>query len=327
MITKFYNRGDYGEYSTKKQFTIEEHLDNLRTAMNAAVALVPDAGPWVIHTDCHHGNIFVDKTNGVVTTGLADWGRCILLPEIQRQESSRAAIDSLMKLMSALLKTRLVSFTDWIANDLWKYPQHSRSILKAAQRDLEYLNSPAYRPADAFTNLKGLRGWTVYAILNALRNAHTNPLRVDISPLLSTTSQKDLQETLNRLLGKEDYINVVEIPAAAPLPARTSSSVSLSENPLVPVPLPKPISVVKPQAEYIDELRHLVEKLEAISEQKKRLKEANAARNRANAARIKANEARARANYIGKLLDDANAGLESTEPIETPPRTNPRPLS
>lgn len=64
-------RNDYINDNFKK-------IKLLRKALNAAVALVPDNGPWVLGYDFHVNNIFV-KMDAEPFTSLADWGRTIII--------------------------------------------------------------------------------------------------------------------------------------------------------------------------------------------------------------------------------------------------------
>lgn len=241
LITKLYNKGSYYKYCQTKSFTVENHLDNLRTALNAAVALVPDKGPWVIHTDCHHGNIFVDIQNDDITTGIGDWGRSILISDIKDKDATIRGINNNMITVGGQ-HWLLNRYIDWVYNNFGRLYQHSNNILLRAQQDQDYLLSSRYDKETAYQHLKALRGWTAYAILNGLRKAKQNPLKVDITPILLTSSQKELQDKINELLGKEGYIHVVRDTPEIILPARTKSDIELSEKSNAATALPRPIS-------------------------------------------------------------------------------------
>ena len=59
------------------RFDIRQCVDELQYAFSAAVALVPDVGTWILHTDLHSGNILRNDTSGKYM--LHDWGRSIVI--------------------------------------------------------------------------------------------------------------------------------------------------------------------------------------------------------------------------------------------------------
>jgi hypothetical protein len=59
------------------RFDILQCVNELQHAFSAAVALVPDTGTWIIHTDLHAGNILRNDASGKYM--LHDWGRSIVI--------------------------------------------------------------------------------------------------------------------------------------------------------------------------------------------------------------------------------------------------------
>lgn len=58
---------------------IEDWREVIRDATYAAVSMVPDAGPWIIHTDCHLGNVLYDTGRTRIYTAIGDWGRTLII--------------------------------------------------------------------------------------------------------------------------------------------------------------------------------------------------------------------------------------------------------
>ena len=66
----------------------------LAGAMDAALELVPDDGPWIIHGDCHLKNVVYwrDPARAWPVSALADWGRTLLIEDPNDLEVVKAAI-------------------------------------------------------------------------------------------------------------------------------------------------------------------------------------------------------------------------------------------
>ena len=146
---------------------IREWKSVLRYATRAAVELVPDNGPWIIHADCHFGNVLWRvRANGEVATALGDWGRAILIENpkdiVSVQKGIREWVGSL-----EYLETPADSTTNKIAAAISRVgnrTQHPRRILNPLVRLI--LDRPISREAD----LAALRGWVLYVIINQMMN-------------------------------------------------------------------------------------------------------------------------------------------------------------
>lgn len=66
----------------------------IQPILNAAVAMVPDDGPWVIHADCHFGNILLN--NRTQTASLSDWGRTLIVSAPIGPASIRTGIEEFL---------------------------------------------------------------------------------------------------------------------------------------------------------------------------------------------------------------------------------------
>ncbi len=62
-------------------------MSMFRNAMSAAVALVPDNGPWVLHTDLHSNNILRSLTEPEPSYVLHDWGRSLVITVPKQRQS------------------------------------------------------------------------------------------------------------------------------------------------------------------------------------------------------------------------------------------------
>ena len=73
-------------YDAKAKLTTKQKaFEEIRNAFSASIELLPDDGPWIIHTDLHKGNIlFNEDTNQY---SLHDWGRTLVIHNPKSDES------------------------------------------------------------------------------------------------------------------------------------------------------------------------------------------------------------------------------------------------
>ena len=77
------------KYYMRPKIDPKTAVDEFQKAFSAAIALVPDSGPWVIHTDLHSGNILRNKANTAFV--LHDWGR-VSLQRLPRRDAWKGVL-------------------------------------------------------------------------------------------------------------------------------------------------------------------------------------------------------------------------------------------
>jgi hypothetical protein len=117
----------YAELVPKPVTPIEKYR-LIRPVLEAAIMLVPDAGPWVIHTDLHTRNILVEDGK----TTLIDWGRSIVITNPKDKATVQTAVN------------------EWKARGLKPAPE---------------IDYPAIRTALNSNVQTALRGWMPYTLL------------------------------------------------------------------------------------------------------------------------------------------------------------------
>ena len=198
----------------------------LRHALNAAVALVPDSGPWVLHIDLQVNNIFVKLAKRY--SSLADWGRCCIIENPNDQTSITKGLTTLLE----KLKTKITVKRKFI-EDYTGYPELPQFPIVIRKAYDILLNAKAI-DIDA-RNL--LRLTSIYGVLNSLvdkvnkEEALKDTLKMTLNPILQgiinellqpdgrsiPTSQQDIINKLNEKLGK-DYIDIPSLfPMAVPV--------------------------------------------------------------------------------------------------------------
>jgi hypothetical protein len=73
--------------------SLKERYSYLRPLLLTAISLVPDTGPWVIHTDCHTRNILVHEGNPTII----DWGRALVIRNPDNETETRRIVNDWFK--------------------------------------------------------------------------------------------------------------------------------------------------------------------------------------------------------------------------------------
>ena len=89
FITPEVNGVPYAESPIQRESN-QTKYKAIRNILNAVIQLVPDTGPWVIHTDAHVRNILI-KTDG--TSTLIDWGRSIVIRDPRNNAEITQAVN------------------------------------------------------------------------------------------------------------------------------------------------------------------------------------------------------------------------------------------
>lgn len=216
IITLEFNRSSLNNYAQQNRGNISfrDALRILKGAMNAAVGLVPDNGPWAIHVDCHYGNILLRQPTNLspIESAIGDWGRFIYISHPSNYESVMGSFTEFMKLMKAkgLVRnnTTIENFFSRFNERNGGYPQHPSVILNICQQYIRHMLAWRGRNPSDLANilfpgssyLKALRGWTAYAILHQLTISFGLVDNSDLNVLLWCKSQRELKEVINKII-------------------------------------------------------------------------------------------------------------------------------
>jgi hypothetical protein len=182
----------------------------LRDVFEAAVTFVPDDGPWIIHTDCHLGNIlyYIHRRNGSIHihTALADWGRTLiietptnegLIKGIKEWAVSRNFADPKEHYLG--IGYKLKTHADKLDMEGNPYPQLPSCLVHQMAK---FMQNPHQKPAETQL-LQMLRGFVPYVLINQtdlnLRSIKTKELIFPVT-LLESANQRDLRERVEEIL-------------------------------------------------------------------------------------------------------------------------------
>jgi hypothetical protein len=243
----FYKTAKTAEYNNNA----EKCWKLLRRALNAAIALVPDNGPWVLGYDFHMNNIFV-KMDGEPYTSLADWGRIILIEDPNDYTSVyKGLVDGLQNLQNVGFRISnyfdyptVPQFTGYIRTALDIVMRRARPPLPREHPDLRVQRGPGgirRRPKETPINrgqvdsdIRIARLTTLYGMLNSAATAlpfiFTN---IDFTEfgydLFDTKNQQEIINAVNKHIkvpGIENYIDLNSLFPFPPPPAMANSLLS-----------------------------------------------------------------------------------------------------
>lgn len=84
-----------------------------QNAMSAALAMVPDGGPWIIHTDLHTKNVLVSRTEPGKYM-LHDWGRTIVIASPIEKSTVVAGVREYMRVFATSMRMGIFQWPDKI---------------------------------------------------------------------------------------------------------------------------------------------------------------------------------------------------------------------
>lgn len=226
--------------------TQEQMFLSLKTAIISAISLVPDAGPWLIHSDLHVGNVLeiVNPTQRPVRLGnieftlmpnnasggnaqfaISDWGRVLRINDINNGREFYTALTN--RFPTGI--DRKGRPYDRLGTDIWhwRYMQHPPVL---GDKLRAYRSNRAGSPDTIDDDEKALfRGWTAFVLVYQCfgyrggdRNFYfrspgkpsTNTLRL-LSEILRSTSQADLVVRINNIaasIGISNFIRTTPPP-------------------------------------------------------------------------------------------------------------------
>lgn len=197
------------------QERLKEWRSIIRHASSAAVVMVPDEGPWIIHTDCHLGNVLYNEYTTAEgeerqVSALADWGRTLIIENPKDLASIRQGIREWVGSLT-YLQTAADAPADKIVaaiRSIGDRKQHPRSILDAVAR---LMIDPV---ANFEKDMAMLRGWMFYALITQmiadLEDEDDEPLPYEVAAVLQTRNKREL------LLIRQDILEIKRPVAAAP---------------------------------------------------------------------------------------------------------------
>ena len=228
------------------KMTHQQMFLSLKTAIIAAISLVPDTGPWLIHSDLHLGNVLeiVNPTQRVVRLGsieftllpndasggnmqyaVSDWGRVLRIDDIHNGRNFYTALTD--RFPTGV--DRYGRPYDKLGTDIWhwRYMQHPPVL---GDKLRAYRANRAANPDTIGDDEKALfRGWTAFTLVYqcfGYRGADgkfyfrspgqpsTNTLRL-MTEILRSTSQSDLIVRINNIaasIGISNYIRTTPPP-------------------------------------------------------------------------------------------------------------------
>lgn len=252
---------DPGELITEQSICLE----TLQKALNAAVALIPDEGPWILHTDLHQANVLLKQSkdkNGwsIDESAISDWGNTVVLYNPNDK-------DEVFRNFRAM-KYLFYSFglSDKKQNTLFYEREEELLQFPSVIRDAyERIYTEAKKPDGELDkdDLNIVRVTSIYGLLNHLDNFHTknktnrsNQKQVPdgcLNELLHCSSQQKVIDTLNKyFITKEPFIDLNRF-----FPPKTTNSKKLiniyedytpkekKENIRPPAPTPAPTPTPK----------------------------------------------------------------------------------
>lgn len=241
----FAKAGNTFAYATHQQLFL-----CLKTAIIAAISLVPDNGPWLIHSDLHLGNVleilnpvqrsvrvgsieFTLMANGVdegnKQFAISDWGRVLRINDVNNGQEFYTALTTMFP--TGIDKDGRPY--DKLGKDIWvwKYMQHPPVL---GDKLRKYRSNRSADPTSISPEEKALfRGWTAFVLVYQCfgyrrvdgafsfrppGKPSTNTLRL-LTEILSSTSQADLIVRVNNIaasVGISNFIRTVAPPPALP---------------------------------------------------------------------------------------------------------------
>jgi hypothetical protein len=133
--------------------------------LQAAISMVPDDGPWVIHTDCHLNNILTIPKGEAEAPGLSlsDWGRALIIQNPKDIQSVRQGVREWAKSIPHLRIPKDLNddkeLVSLILRNLGDYPQHPAVYHNSF--DLVFSDDPMKQKI----GLSKLRSWLPYVLI------------------------------------------------------------------------------------------------------------------------------------------------------------------
>lgn len=194
----------------------------IKNALIAAVGLCPDdKRPWVIHGDCHEGNILAFKEGEVLKTTLIDWGSAIIV------KSPDDVVESVRNYITGYLGIGVVGRQE----DTY-FPQHPDLVIDRLVDGVRDQNRELL--------LQTLRGWTALAILNQVKVG--NYTLANLEPLLTCKNTSELIAKIKELVG----IQIV-VPPPPPKPSLPIKPATRADLPRSTGKTPPPAAPPKPK--------------------------------------------------------------------------------
>jgi len=203
--------GTVAEYFKCSQENPPKWRTVIADALRAAMTMVPDNGPWIIHADCHLGNVlYAQGWDKNIHSSLADWGRTLIIENPKNLESVRNGIREWITTWKKIDKAttsdrQIVEHMFTLPGEEDEYKQHPRAIVYPVAR---LLHPSTTESSPDFANaMNVIRGWVPYVIIGQTLEYvpsqsfdHRIITHSRLSNLLQTGSQADLIRAVNKLL-------------------------------------------------------------------------------------------------------------------------------
>jgi hypothetical protein len=176
----------------------EERRQCVRDVIQAAIELVPDNGPWIIHGDAHLGNIMFYNHEGQRHSTLADWGRVIMIFNPRDFQGVRLGIKE--HAIHHLQGLNQHSSWDQIADAMYAFysPEAAHNRVPLYVTDAIYRGIRDASSQDQKTRCtKALRGMMVYVLVREMYGEIAGRHQ-----LFECNTQDELRNVTNQLIGQ-----------------------------------------------------------------------------------------------------------------------------
>lgn len=227
FVTEKYDDKNYYQTVQEEPYKSDNDLKLklLRRALNAAVALVPDSGPWVLGFDFHIGNILV-MSGAEPYSSLADWGRTIIIENPNDPVSIRRGIrQGMYDLRASGWQSKYTDTQGRIIEEPLRRFENYPEVPQFTQVVRKSLNR-VYQEAvkdKIDINIASIRIMNVYGILSSLISSGTISFS-DITKLnhdvYNAMNQQNLIDALNNNISVPGISKYIDIDTLFPKASR-----------------------------------------------------------------------------------------------------------
>ena len=250
----------FGEYIDRNGFPVSEYraFDMFQIAISAAVAMVPDGGPWIIHTDLHANNILAIPHPTDVKFALHDWGRSLV---IERPNDLRQSTKNIRDFVRKTYGGDIVNGVDKYGNRFLNYNVYMQLPEEMVRVCQQIHDGTPLTNAD----LRILRVWGIFVMFKHILSIISKPYNLKPIDILIHLSQaanhadliNKVQESYNFLMDNSSSPNqrrhsppyvlpppAARVPPPVPAPAAHVPAPVPPPAARVPAPVPPPAAQI-----------------------------------------------------------------------------------
>lgn len=197
LVTQLRASATMNEAITSTEYTLSDitKIRMLRPALLAAVDMVPDSGPWIIHGDCHLNNVLLVEGKA----SLADWGRTLIIEDPSTNQTIRTGILNWIRRFTktpALTRKLLATFREQAG----AYPQHPSIIVDPIVAAIEAPTDISYEIAR-----RTMRGFVSFVLLSQVFGTASKFIH-----LLACETNAELRQEVTKIINR--YMGIGEAP-------------------------------------------------------------------------------------------------------------------